>query len=355
MKVSYASVLFVFLIACASSTYETEDFTSYAPLRSGFENPIGTARAKVYWWWLNGFTDTVRIKKELNAIKEAGLGGVDIFEIGFRPEGALPPGPAFLSEESLNTIGLAVREATRLNLEVGLNMASSWNAGGSWVPAEHSAKSLYQSSVKISGGQKQIRIPFPDIKKTDSRGRPRFIEFARDGKPVIRQEVAVLAIPLVGEEAVPDTAKIIDVSRYLDAQADELKWEAPPGEGEIHRYVCSSSCDALMLPSPNSTGPIIDHFDSAATGFHFNYVIGKLRSELGDISNTALKNLYLASFEATGTVWTPTLARTFKKIHGYPLHKFLPQLFGKVKFDSLTALQFKRDFNFVLSEIFTED
>lgn len=364
MKVSQVIVPLVFLGACVSSGDEAKDFSAYGPLRSGFENPGGTARAKVYWWWLNGYTDTTRIRAELNAIKEAGLGGVDIFEIGlpasarsdtrqagFRPEGALPPGPAFLSRESLKTIGLAIREATRLDLEVGLNMASSWNAGGNWITAEHSAKSLYQSLVRIPGGQKQVSIPFPTIEKTDSRGRPRFIEVASDGKPVIRQEVAVLAVPVRGDNTLLDTSKIIDVSRYLDARADVLNWEAPPGEWEIHRYVCSSSGEALKLPSPNSAGPIIDHFDSAATRFHFNYVIEKLRSELGDFRNTALKNLYLASFEATGTVWTPTLADEFQGIHGYSLRKFLPQLFGTGEFDTLTAREFKRDFDFVLSEL----
>lgn len=351
MKVFHLIVPLVFLAACVSSSYETKDFSKYSPLRSGFENPGGTARAKVYWWWLNGHADTARIRTELKAIKEAGLGGVDIFEIGFRPEGALPPGPAFLSNESLKIIEFAIREATRLDLEVGLNLASSWNAGGTWITPEHSAKSLYRSTVKTSGGQNNIRIPFPAIEKTDSRGKRRFIEFAGDGRPVIRQEVAVLAIPAGDEGTYLDTTTIINVTRYLDARADVLNWEVPPGEWEIHRYVCSSSGEALKLPSPNSTGPIIDHFDSAATRFHFNYVIDRLRSALGDFGDTALKNLYLASFEATGTVWTPTLAETFKKIHGYSPDKFLPQLFGTEKFDSATAREFKRDFDLVLSEL----
>lgn len=351
MKFFHLILPLVLLAACVSSSYETKDFSKYEPLRSGFENPGGTARAKVYWWWLNGYTDTARIRTELNAVKEAGLGGVDIFEIGFRPEGALPPGPAFLSNESLKIIEFAIREATRLDLEVGLNMASSWNAGGTWITPEHSAKSLYRSTVRTSGGQKQVSVPFPAIEKTDSRGRRRFIEFASDGKPVIRQEVAILAIPVRDEDRYLDTAKIIDVSRFLDAHADVLNWEVPPGEWEIHRYVCSSSGEALKLPSPSSAGPIIDHFDSAATRFHFNYVIEKLRSVLGDFRDTALKNLYLASFEATGTVWTPTLAKTFQEIHGYPLDKFLPQLFGTGKFDTVTAREFKRGFDLVLSEL----
>lgn len=351
MKNIHLIVPFLFLFACASPNRETADADEYESLRSGFHNPQGTARPKVYWWWLNGYADTVRLKAELHAMKEAGIGGADIFEIGFRPEGGLPAGPAFMSEESLKTIRFAIDEATRLDIEIGLNLASSWNAGGAWITPEHSAKSLYQSMVKVAADQDNIRVPFPEVAIKDARGRPLFIDFAKDGKPVIRQEVAVLAIPVLKDDALLDTSSIINVSRFFDPLTEVLNWKVPAGDWEIRRYVCSSSGEALKLPSPHSAGPIIDHFDSSATRFHFTYVIDKLKSVLGDFEDTALKNLYLASFEATGTVWTPSLSETFKSMHGYPLDKFLPQLFGAAKFDPVMTAAFKKDFDLVLSEL----
>ncbi len=93
----------------------TADVTN---IEKAFKNPDGSARPKVYWWWLNGFVDRDRIKEELHAIKNAGLGGVDIFEIGFRPDGIVPAGPAFMSDSSLADIAFAIREAGKLDLEV---------------------------------------------------------------------------------------------------------------------------------------------------------------------------------------------------------------------------------------------
>ncbi len=46
----------------------------YQALKEGFQHPPNTARPKVYWWWLNGYTDTTRLKEELRAMKSAGLG-----------------------------------------------------------------------------------------------------------------------------------------------------------------------------------------------------------------------------------------------------------------------------------------
>lgn len=329
-----------------------EDFSSYDQLREGFLQPTGTARPKVYWWWLNGHTDTARMKEELQAMKNAGIGGMDIFEIGFRPDGIVPAGPAFMGDSSLADIVFAIKEASRLGLEVGLNLSSSWNAGGRWITPQHSAKSLYCSQTNVGGtGSKKIKLPFPEVPKVNGKGKSLLIEFDKDGKPVFRQEVAVLALPRNRQAHSLDTAHILDLTGYFDPATEMLQWNVPEGEWDIYRYVCSSSGEQLKLPSPSSVGPIIDHFDSSATRVHFMYFIDRLQSSLGDLRETGLKNLYLASFEATGRVWTPSAPDEFRKINGYGLVKFLPYFFDKDIFDPQAAEKFKQDFDLTISEL----
>ena len=320
-------------------------------LKQGFKNPTGTARAKVYWWWMNGYTDSTRIREELQAIKNAGLGGVDIFEIGFRPDGLVPAGPPFMSDASLKHIVLAIKEATRLGLEVGLNLSSSWNAGGTWIQPQHGAKTVYFSKTSLSQSVGSVRLPFPEIPKKDSKGKELMIRFASDGKPVYSEEISVLAIPANSQAAYLDTAAIINVTRFFDPKTEILNWKAPAGKWDIYRYVCSNTGEELKLPSPNSKGLIIDHFDSTATRAHFEYFIQKLRPLLGDFSKTALKNLYLASFEATGTIWTPSLPGQFRKLNGYDVSKFLPALFNKKAFSPAVYDNFKKDFDLTISEL----
>ncbi|GAB3908563.1 hypothetical protein GCM10028803_44420 [Larkinella knui] len=329
---------------------------SYASIREGFKNPPTQARPKVYWWWLNGNVDTVRLKEELNAMKTAGIGGVDIFEIGVppynNPNDMVKAGPAFMGTESLKAIEIAIREATRLKLEVGLNLASSWNAGGSWITPQHAAKSIYVSKTTVDGAtQKPIRLFFPEISKTDAKGKPVFIEFGADGKPVFHQEIAVIALPAGDKTGFLDTTKIISLSRYFDPKTETLNGPIPSGKWEIHRYVCASSGEPLKLPSPNSKGPIIDHFDSTATRAHFMYFINRLKPLFGDFSKTTLKTLYLASYEATGFVWTPSLPAEFFQLNGYAIDKFLPVLFDKTLLNPETTAQFQQDYNRTLSEL----
>ena len=222
-------------------------------LAEGFKSPPTPARAKVYWWWLNGNTDTVRMKAELQAIKNAGLGGVDIFEIGVPPASdpnhIIKAGPAFMGPESLKHIQFALNEANKLNLEVGLGVASSWNAGGSWVEPKHAAKTVYYSKTSFDNARgRDLALSFPEITKTKA-GTPREIEYAANGKPAYYEEIAVLALP-AGDTINIDTTKIIDVTRYFDRQKEVLNWNAPAGNWNIYRYICSNS--ALLFVDRSS-------------------------------------------------------------------------------------------------------
>jgi hypothetical protein len=331
---------------------QAQESTIYKEMQQNFQGPPSTAKPTVYHWWLGGHVDTVRLKEEIRSFDKAGIAGFTIFEIGSRDTVLVGTGPEFLGEESLKTIKVAVKEAGKYGMEVGLNTASSWNAGGNWLTPKHAAKSIYQRKVTVTGGaKKKVNLPFPEIPEKDPRGRTRIISYGKDGKPVYYEEIAVLAIPMLEGNAEMDTSRIHDVSQYFDAKKEVLNWEVPAGEWKIVRYVSSNSGENLVLPSKYSSGPIVDHFDADATAFHFNYIIGRLESALGDLRKTALKNLYMASYEARGFNWTPTLPREFQELNGYDIKKFLPILFDEIKLSEEATSAFKAGFQRTLSEL----
>ncbi|MEO6647540.1 MAG: glycosyl hydrolase [Chitinophagaceae bacterium] len=344
-------------IALPSQQVAAQDHVStYDQFRKGFNNPPQQAHPKSYWWWLNGNTDTARLMTELTAMKNAGIGGVDIFDIGARapnnPNKMIPGGPAFMGPEALATLVKVIKKATGYNMEVGLSLSSSWNAGGSWITPEYAGKSLYYSTVKAQGpGLQRITVPFPTISKLDEKGKARVIVNNAQGKPVYSKEVVVLAYPSGDNRSYGDTSKIINVSAFFDSGRDELNWTVPEGSWDIQRFVCANSGEQLKYYSDNSAGPIIDHFDSSAARFHFMYFIDHLKPLLGDFTKTALKYFYLASFEATGSVWTPTLPSEFKKLNGYEVYKFLPAIFNTKMFDTVVNEKFKHDFDKTISEL----
>ena len=65
-------------------------------LEQGFRQPPRDARPDVYWLWLNGFVHPESARADLQAMKDAGFGGVLLFDMGASGDKAVrpPAGPA---------------------------------------------------------------------------------------------------------------------------------------------------------------------------------------------------------------------------------------------------------------------
>src|SRR5690606_41287844 len=91
----------------------------------------------------------------------------------------IPGGPAFMSDESVQRIKWVIDEAGKLDLTVGPNLASSWNAGGSWVEPRHGGKSPYRPKITNQGDGQSDRYTIPVPAITIPPASPR----GGDGKP----------------------------------------------------------------------------------------------------------------------------------------------------------------------------
>ena len=316
-------------------------------LEGGFVDPPLSARPAAYWVWVNGLTNPQRLTYELEQMKAKGLSGVYIFDVGAQdPEGIVPKGPAFMGEESLKAIGHAVREATRLGLEVGLVTSSSWNCGGPWVRPEHASMGLYQCRTIVNGPSEFSQVlPFPPVPKQAPKGA--------EGKPAYYRDVAVLAMPQAESGASTDRGAIINLTDRLDGQG-RLAWSVPPGTWVLWRFVCANTGAKLKLPSPASDGYAIDHFNAEATKAHFDYLIDRLHHELGAFENTALKQTYVCSYELSGSTWTPDFLREFQKRRGYDMTSYLPVLFSATVGSPDVSERFTYDYRKTLGELLVD-
>src|SRR3712207_2631647 len=92
-----------------------------------FQNPPDDARVMMRWWWFGPAVTKAEITRELRAMKEAGIGGIEIqpvypvtlddTETGIK---TLP----FLSDEFIDALRHANDEARALGLRVDLTLGS---------------------------------------------------------------------------------------------------------------------------------------------------------------------------------------------------------------------------------------
>ncbi len=479
-------------------------------LEQGFQSPPPAARPQTYWLWLNGHVHLPSAKAELEAMKNAGLGGVLLFEMGARGNLQPPPGPAFLSPEWVARLKETSHHAQQLGLQVDMSVISSWDMGGPWIEPRHAVMALYSTEASAAGGRPlDLALPFPTAEAAAPKGP--------DGKPAFWTDVAVLALrspqrraghefviqldppgvhalaevvldqgrpdappelaatmtpvrdfavavsttgtregdftevvrgslPTSAEATrfalpagtkarhvrltllsghdparprwtlgefstldangrnmagsryvhdeldgamlvrapvplsyrdwnaenifdgaltgaggvfataglppfeVPDAKEVIDVTAHVD-RAGRLQWDAPAGQWAFLRYVCMITGERLKVPSPSSDGLASDHLNPEATRVHMNHVVKQLQAGLGDLRQSGLKHLYLASYEVVGKVWSPVFAGEFQRRRGYALTRFLPAIFGARIGDEETTERFLFDYTKTLGEV----
>jgi len=314
-------------------------------LAKGFKNPGKQARPRAYWNWLNGAVTHAGLTRDLEEAKDKGLGGLEIWDVEAmrNANGFVPTGPSFMGPESVASMHHAMKEARRLDLDLGLVTSSGWNAGGPWVPPAMASKNLFYSSAVVSGpGQITRKLDFPKVPDDCPKGE--------DGLPQWYLDVAVLAWPDSKDKVIADLSNVIDLTARF--KQGELNWKAPAGLWQVVRYVCSNNGQQLIVPSPNSKGPFIDFLDPDATRFHFEHIMNTLGLKKGGDPDCPLKYLEVDSMELhAGIQWTPKFPDWFKTYHGYNPVAWLPALSGWTVKDKGTSDRFEYDYTKTISDL----
>ncbi|MBI4662295.1 MAG: hypothetical protein HY735_26035 [Verrucomicrobia bacterium] len=355
--------------------------TTSDSLQVGFLHPPKEARPSVYYLLLNGYLNADHMERELEAFREKGISGLCVFDMGARgtPDTVPPAGPPFLSDAWLNNFARVLKKAGELDLDVQVSVSSSWDMGADWVQPHQASMGLYHFSITRDGPAELDEVlPFPAIPKEAPRD-------AR-GNPLFAKEVAVLAFravtnkaPAVEKGAVSsgsrsaslrpgelleaakapgrrpalrlgDRHSISNLTSRLESDG-RLKWSIPEGRWTIMRYVCANTGERLKVPSPASDGLATDHFNATATRDYIRHVLDRLQTRLGELRNTALRQLYLASYEVRGAIWTPEFLRRFQEYRGYDMTPFLPALSDYVVEDEDTTQRFLYDYGKTLGDL----
>ena len=307
-----------------------------------FVNPPTESRPLAFWDWLNGYVDTAKIVYELHQMKDKGMQGAFIWDVGALSDQGkmIPEGPAFLGEKSLETIELALKTASKLGLNMGMITSSSWNAGGDWIGNEDAAKELLYVNQTAEGPSLiKIKIGIPKSPK---------------GEAKVYSLVTSIAIPDSPDRKIDySNAKVISLDKFTSKE-NIINWEVPEGKWEILSFFMCNTGQELECPSPNSKGLMIDHLSKNATRLHFDTIINRL--ERISTPENALKYLEVDSYEVwPATDWTPGLTEEFKSRFGYDPVSFLPLLIGYNVNDSILANRFTGDYHRLLSDLMIEN
>jgi hypothetical protein len=155
-------VVAVFFVARGLTAQTIEE------LEAAFNSPPADARPWVFWYWMHGAVSPEGITADLEAMRDAGLGGAYLMPIhGPASPPAYEPPATQLSPRFWQMIRHAAREADRLGLQLGMHLCDGFaTAGGPWITPELSMQKVVWSRAKLTGGRHvDIELPQPETRE----------------------------------------------------------------------------------------------------------------------------------------------------------------------------------------------
>ena len=142
------------------STGEKPTNPAYAEMARDFADPFGKVRTGCYWYWMAGNVSCEGVRKDLEAMKRAGIDRAYIGDIG---GGGNKPGPVkTFSPEWEKALATAFETASRLDIEIGLFNSPGWSqSGGPWVKPEMAMRRLVASVTVVDGPASGVKLPAP--------------------------------------------------------------------------------------------------------------------------------------------------------------------------------------------------
>ena len=153
MRIFCFTAVFLTLIFSNCCTKVEKNFTGTSEIYEKFAEPEMQYRPFVRWWWNGDKVEAEELKRELNLLKDAGIGGVEINPVEFPSycDSAGKESLIWLSEEWIDMLQVTFDEAERLGMTCDLIVGSGWPFGAEFLEGDERAQVVVNYAKKVSG------------------------------------------------------------------------------------------------------------------------------------------------------------------------------------------------------------
>jgi hypothetical protein len=348
--------------ACAAA-----EATGTAELERVFRSPPDAAKPWAYWWWLNANVTRESITRDLEEMKQQGLGGFLLFDVTGYGQQIVPSPPRrveFLSPAWRELVKHALQEANRLGLEMSMNLSTCGGAlRAPWKTGQQAPKDLLWASAEVLGPARVTVAAPPQQgpRMWDAALVAARIGDAADAKPSSAAPGGPIQLGADRAQLHPVVVKpteqivateVVDLTGKLDAQG-RLVWDVPAGRWRLLRFVFALMDQAgLTGAAQESAASDVDMLDAQAVRDHFRRFAGAVLSDAGPLVGKTLTHFYSVSWEGAIPTWTFGFDREFAKYRGYAVRPYLPVLAGLTVRKPEVTQRFLRDYCRTLSDCF---
>jgi hypothetical protein len=326
MRGAVALTMLLAVLAWPSSAQETS-----GALHTSFADPPDGCRIMMRWWWFGPAVSKPEIERELEEMKRAGIGGVEIATL--YPQALDDPATgfhnsAYLSDEHLDALRFAAQQAAKLGLRVDVTLGSGWPFGGPHIPITQAAGELRVEAVVVAPGAESIAVP--------SIGAG-------------EQLLQAFVVPEVANAGSANTMQVAEAHAANDIRDGRLMTgAAEQRESTALFFIASRTGMMVKRPAVGDEGFVLDHYDQRAIATHLERVGDRLLSAFGDHPPYAI---FSDSLEDYGSDWTSDFVSEFRRRRGYDITPYLPALIGD---DGAVTAAVRHDWGQTLTELANE-
>ncbi len=279
-----------------------------AELYTLFKDPPTACRPFVRWWWNGDKVEKDEILRELQLLKQSGIGGIEINPIRFplRAKDLGKRSVKWLSPEWVDLLNYTLEQASSLGLICDLIVGSGWPFGAEWLE-----------------GNERTQMVSIAVKKFDSAGdyEVSVYELFHEADPGVTSPYSGRTMELVSLWIVP--SPLADLARAKDITSSvnngSVRFRLEDGAHVLYALVSINGFMEVINGAPGADGPVLNHYNADAVRKYLE----KMSAAIGPMSGK-LRSFFTDSMELEGANWCQDMANEFKRRRGYDLLPYLP-------------------------------
>jgi arylsulfatase A-like enzyme len=284
----------------------------------GFKTPPPEARPFVRWWWNNNQVEEKEILRELDVLKAAGIGGVEINPIAGKEKssGSKAKILTWRSEEWDRMVQVACKGAKKRGMIVDLIAGSGWPFGGQFLKPD-------ERIMRVKVITDTVKGPLTFRKTTADIFNSTYEGYHNDRVKFINPSLSFVSVypkNLTSLEQVKDVTGLINKDGILQVDVGQ-------GEYVVAYGVREQGFRTVFHGAKGADGPTMDHLNKNVTRAYLNRLKGIEDTWKEPLSNY-VRAIFCDSIETDGANWTHDILESFKKEMGYDIKSYLPFVIG---------------------------
>ncbi|WP_257669258.1 glycosyl hydrolase [Parapedobacter tibetensis] len=284
-----------------------------------FIDPPTDSRPFARWWWNGNRITKNELARELDVLKKAGIGGVEINPIAL-PEGVSDDKSkplVWLSKEWNEMVRYAAEEAKARDMVVDLLVGTGWPFGGEFLTEDQVIERAIVHRLPCKGGDR-VNESLKGLYDQAIAASPRPQKEAVD-----HYEMLFIRLVPVNIESITDQ---IDLTDQFKTAGDTLTYTIPEGRYELIYGILQKGYRKVVHGAPGGAGNVMDHYRADVTQAYLDR-LNRISQDTGVPLSSLIRALFCDSIELGGANWTQELPNLFFAEYGYRVEPWLPFIF----------------------------